>query len=124
MKAGFRGRFRFLLFEADGDFNPGWAVFCTFSFLIIVINVIGFLAVEVDTAAWPVLVALLTTDVLMTAIGSALTVNMARAKVISATATKGAGSIAGVGGGGAAGVAVNLFGDNPREDDERDEADL
>ena len=108
---------RVLFFEQDGDFNPGWLVFCVFCLLVIGINVVGFTAIEMHWEAWPLVVPLLTADVLCMWLATGLVADIARAKLILPVLAKGAGSIASA----ASPVSVAV-GDSPH-DDERDDAD-
>ena len=88
---------RVFFFERDGDFNPGWTVFTIFCVLVMGINVVGFATVGMEPTSWPVLVALLSADVLCMWLASAMVISIARAKIIVPAAAKGVGSISSVG---------------------------
>ena len=96
-RAHWWGKIRFLFFEADGDFNPGWFVFCAFCVLILVINAAAILVVPKGPNTWKLLSSLFVGDFLSMWLATTLTTNLARAKVAVGAATKGASSIASVG---------------------------
>ena len=103
-----------LFFERDGDFNPGWLVFSIFCVFILAINVLGFMTVEMHPESWPVIVALLTADVLCMWLATGLVADIARVKLMLPVLAKGVGAIGQVGA-----MAPRVA--NIRIDDERDE---
>ena len=94
----------FLWYERDGDFNPGWAGVLCFDFMILLINFVGLIAVDVQPDAWPVLVALLTTNVSVVLIHAIMVLKLAKAKLLAPALAKTAGSIAQVGAKGVGGI--------------------
>ena len=88
-----------LLFEADGDFNPGWLLFIIFSALGAIGCGAAFTVALLDAKAWPAIVAafsFLAFAMLCTAI---IVVPIARAKLLAPALKAAAAGVSQVGGG-------------------------
>jgi hypothetical protein len=72
-----------LLYERDGDFNPGWALFILFSLLGALLS-LGALAVALhDAKAWPAVVAALSFLAFAMLCTAIIVVPIARAKLLA-----------------------------------------
>lgn len=72
-----------LLWEADGDFNPGWAIFLLAALIGIVVCVVLCIAALQDPKAWPAGVAALAFLVSVMLIAAVIVVPIARAKLLA-----------------------------------------
>ncbi len=87
-----RAFLRSLFWEADGDFNPGWAIFMAAAGLGSVVCVVLCVAALKDPKAWPAGVAALAFLVSVMLIAAVIVVPIARAKLLAphiGTAVKG-----------------------------------
>lgn len=87
-----RGFWESLLWEADGDFNPGWAIFIAAAAMGAAICAVLGIAALRDPKAWPAGVAALAFLVSVMLIAAVIVVPIARAKLLAphiGTAVKG-----------------------------------
>lgn len=107
-----------LWFEADGDFNPGWALFIAFSVLGALGSAAALVVSVIHEAAWPVAVAALSFIAFAMLCTAIIVVPIARAKLLAPALKDAAGSISAA----AAGQGGRLAGVDVRfTDDERGE---
>ena len=72
-----------LFFEADGDFNPGWALFIAFSILGALMSGATAVVAVLNDAAWPALVAGLSFVAFAMLCTAIVVVPIARAKLLT-----------------------------------------
>ena len=82
-----------LLFEADGDFNPGWLLFIAFSILGALGSVAAFVVALVNEKAWPAAVAALSFLAFAMLCTAIIVVPIARAKLLAPALKEAAGGI-------------------------------
>lgn len=107
-----------LLFEADGDFNPGWLLFIVFSALGALMSAAAAVVAVLHEASWPALVAGLSFVAFAMLCTAIIVVPIAKAKLL--TRLKNApGDIASAAPGGVGGRLAGV--DFHMTDDERGE---
>ena len=107
-----------LLFESDGDFNPGWLLFIGFSGIGALISLGSLVAAVMHAEAWPAVVAALSFTAFAMLCTAIIVVPIAKAKLL--TRLKNApGDIASAATGGAGGRLTGV--DFHMTDDERGE---
>ena len=72
-----------LFFEADGDFNPGWALFIQFSEIGALASVAAGVATIINPEAWPALVAALSFLAFAMLCTAIIVVPIAKAKLLT-----------------------------------------
>lgn len=82
-----------LFFEADGDFNPGWALFIAFSALGALGSVAAFGVALLHDRAWPAAVAALSFIAFAMLCTAIIVVPIARAKLLAPALKEAAGGI-------------------------------
>lgn len=97
-----------LLYEVDGDFNPGWLLFIVFSALGAGISLGALVVALRSTNGWPAVVAALSFVAFAMLCTAIIVVPIAKAKLLAPALRTAAGSI-GVGGGGYSGYSGDTW---------------
>lgn len=87
-----------LLFERDGDFNPGWALFILFAVVGIVGSTVACVVALRHQQAWPAAIAALVFVATAMCITAVIVVPIARAKLLAPGVTAGMRSMSAFGG--------------------------
>lgn len=82
-----------LLFEGDGDFNPGWLLFIAFSVLGAIGSAVTFAVALLNDKAWPAAVAGLSFIAFAMLCTAIIVVPIARAKLLAPALKEAAGGI-------------------------------
>jgi len=88
-----------LLFERDGDFNPGWLLFLVFSIIGMVGSTVSFAVALVNTKAWLAVVAGLSFTAFAMLCTACIVVPIARAKLLAPALRAAAAGVSQVGSG-------------------------
>lgn len=103
-----------LLYEVDGDFNPGWLLFITFAALGAGLSLGAVVAALLSAEAWPAAVAALSFVSFAMLCTAIIVVPIARAKLLAPALRESAAAI-----GSASGVRARIVGMDDRfRDDE------